>query len=157
MKLRALILIAVLSLTMPRMLESLAASPEDAPTGNHGTQADPVPETGSAGGESLMALSEAQAERLSPLNREIRELLLREMAEVARLTAQVKTLQDPIAALDLQRQISALKTGTQITILEAQGKFARQEGHIERANEIDAAVTLMKSRQEARTAKREAL
>jgi hypothetical protein len=156
MKLRTRILIAVLCLMIPGLLESLAADPEHAPSGNRDTQAELTRGTSPITGESLMALSEAQAERLSPLNREIRELLLQEMADVARLALRAKALQDPIAVLDLQRDISTLKAATQISILEAQGRFARQEGRIEQAAEIDAAVALMNSRQAARIAKREA-
>lgn len=155
MRPRPLILLAILFLAMPIVFESLAANSERGPISDRDVQAEPASEVNRAAGFSLITLSEAQAERLSPLNRDIRDLLIQEMAEVVRLTTQLKTLQDPIAALDLQRQISALKAGTQIAILEAQGSFARQEGHIERADEIDAAVALMKSRQEARMAKRE--
>ena len=97
-----------------------------------------------------MMMSDAQAENLSPLNREIRSLLLGERAEVTRLATQLKTIQDPVAALAVQRRISALKSGTQIAILEVQGRFARQEGRIEQADEIDTVVARMKARQEAR-------
>lgn len=155
MRPRPLILLAALLLAMPIVFESLAANPERVPVPDQEVQTGSTPGPNRTAGSSLTTLSEEQAEKLSPLNREIRQLLLVELAEVARLSSELKTLQDPIAALDLQRQISALKTLTQIEILEAQGRFARQEGRIEQADEIDAAVALMKSRQEARMAKRE--
>jgi len=93
-------------------------------------------------------MSDAQAAKLKPMLREIHELLVQERIQVQALEAELESLRDPIAALELQRRISDLKEGTEIQILQVQATYARREGRPQRATEIDAVVEKLQARRE---------
>jgi len=105
----------------------------------------PQAEDPPSGRASLSTMSEAQAEILSPLKREMREILLRERSDVELLTQRLAGLNDRLAALDLQRAISDRNFKTQIELLEVQGRYARRAGRIQQADEVEAAVVRLKS------------
>jgi len=98
----------------------------------------------------LVSLSEAEAQNLPPLQRELREVLLREKADLQALASRLAAIEDRIAALKVQREISDRKFRTQIEFLEIQGRFAREEGRIELAEEAEHAVTRLKTRLDKR-------
>ena len=93
-------------------------------------------------------MSEAQAAKLKPMLREIHYLLVRERLEVQALEAELESLRDPIAALELQRRISDLKESTEIEILQVQASYARREGRLQQAAEIDDVVKTLQARRD---------
>ena len=113
-----------------------------------------VGEADRSGAVSLAAMTDTQAEKLTPLHREMREILLRDRAEVAVLTARLTAGKDRLAGLELQREISDRKFRTQIELLEVQGRYARKEGRIQQAEEAERAVTRWNARLETRQADR---
>jgi hypothetical protein len=98
----------------------------------------------------LVSLSEAEAEKLPPLQRELRGVLLKEKADLQVLASRLAALDDRLAALEVQREISNRKFQTQIEFLEIQGRFAREEGRIELAEEAEHALSRLKTRQNKR-------
>lgn len=106
-------------------------------------------------GRSLTTLSEEQADRLSPLNRDMREILVRETAEIKVMTDQLASIVHPADGLDLQRQISERKVQTQIELLEAQGRHARLAGRDELAEEAETMAARMKADRQSREVQRE--
>jgi len=98
----------------------------------------------------LVSLSEAEAQNLPPLQRELREALLREKDDLKDLASRLAAIDDRLAALEVQREISDRKFQTQIEFLEIQGRFAREEGRIELAEEAEYAVTRLKARLDTR-------
>ena len=130
------------------LTSALAGEPVSAPA----KSARPV-------GNSLSTMSDAQAETLSPLNREMRNILLLARADVEALTARMATINNRLAVLDVQREIGDRKARSQIDLLAVQGRYAHQEGRIEQADEADAAVirlkALLKARQDSRRVERE--
>jgi hypothetical protein len=102
----------------------------------------------------LAAKSELEAEKLSPLMRRIRSLMIQEETRIAEIEARLESVQDPVAALELHREIARVKSQTEISILEAQAAEARSNGNTELAEEIQEAVRVMKSRRDARQLQR---
>jgi len=149
MKTCILIMLAIICLAAAG--DAAELPPEAAPDAQDVTEdIDPSPAV------SLTTLSEEQAAHLSPLHSGMRTILLREQADVQALTARMADIQDRIAVLELQREITDRKTRTQIELLEVQGQYARQEGRIEQADEAAAAAASLNERLEARLIKREA-
>ena len=104
---------------------------------------------------SLTTLSAEQVARLSPLHSEMRTILLSEQADVLALTARMADIPDRIAVLELQRQITDRKTRTQIELLAVQGRYARQEGRVEQADEAEKAAASLSEQLEVRAIERE--
>ena len=141
-----LVLIAVLSTT--------AANRDDSGgdvTSKHVQAAgeEPTAQTGEVI-PTLGHLSEAQALKLPPMFREIHEILVQEQAQTRDLMAQLEGIRDPLAALDIQKEISLVKELTEISILEVQANYARMEGRSEQVQEIEDVLVQLRSRLDRR-------
>jgi hypothetical protein len=79
----------------------------------------------------------------SPMMRDIVAAWDAQELAVEVLEAQVAACTDPVAALALQRQIEGLRAQVEIQILTIQARYARQEGRLDVAAEIEAAVAEM--------------
>jgi len=95
---------------------------------------------------SLMTLTPEQVFELKPQDQEIRNLLIREQEEVARLTSRLEATKDQMEALEIQREIGARKQLTEIAIMEVQANYAVAAGHLEKAEALRKAVQGMKDR-----------
>jgi hypothetical protein len=140
---RVFAVVVVLGLTTLAILDTRATEPTDSAiptTAPEQTNAPPP--------ISLTTMTEADAETLSPVMRETRKALLQEVTDIGILTQRLTEVEDRLAALDLQREISDRKLRTQIEMLEIQGRYARQEGRIELAEEAERAVSRLKTRLE---------
>ena len=96
-------------------------------------------------GNSLITLKDDQIASLSPANLELREILLRELSDIQELSAKMARLNDRKAVLVLQRQVSDRKLQTQIELLEAQGRHAREAGLSDLADKAETAAARMKA------------
>jgi len=95
---------------------------------------------------SLVSLTEEQAAKLDPMNREIRQVLLTEREEVDRLTASLTDVTDDVEAIAIQRRIGAVKQQAEIDVMEVQARYAEIAGNTEQAEAIREAVTGMKEK-----------
>ncbi len=95
---------------------------------------------------SLLSLTAEQALQLKPMEREIRDVLLRERNDLAALTSLLKGQPDNLEALRIQKDVSTRKQQTEIAILEVQARYAVQAGRQEQATAIGKAVALLKER-----------
>ncbi len=85
----------------------------------------------------LPGLLAADPETLSPMLREIVELWKAQDVAMAALNAGLEKSVDHAAALALQRQVENLRTSTEIQILRIQARYARQEGRMDVAVQIE--------------------
>ncbi len=74
---------------------------------------------------------------------EIETAIAAEREQVARLAASLRGAADDAAALALEREIEAVKQGTEIAVLRIQARYAREAGREEQAQAIEAAVARM--------------
>ena len=134
------------------VLCAFAVSGAPDPVANKPVPADGLtPATGEATpGLSLLTMSEEQAHSLTPMNREIRALLIRERDAIAALTTSLEGVKDQMEAIQLQKKIGYHKARTEIDIMEVQAKYAAQAGRHEQATEIKQALTGMKARLDVR-------
>lgn len=79
----------------------------------------------------------------SPMMREINAAWDAQAVAVEALQRQAAASVDPVAALALQRQIEDLRAQVEVQILTIQARYARQEGRLDVAAEIEAAVAEM--------------
>lgn len=93
---------------------------------------------------SLVSLTEKEAAKLDPMNMKIRQVLLAEVAEVDRLTADLADVADDAEALAIQRRIGVVKQQAEIDVMEIQVTFAEEAGHDEQAEVLREAVAGMK-------------
>jgi hypothetical protein len=80
---------------------------------------------------------------LSPMLQEILAAWDASQVAVAALDQSFRAASDATTALAIQRQIEDLRQQTEVRILGIQAKYARQEGRIEDAEEIEAAIEEM--------------
>ena len=104
----------------------------------------PIEDTSKPTPRSLVSLSEEQAAKLTPMNKEIRLVLLAERDEVERLTASLAGVKDDTEAIAIQRQIGAVKQQAEIDIMEVQIRFSEAAGNHEQAEAIREAIAGMK-------------
>lgn len=149
MNMRQISLAGIFSLFVAVTFVTALAGEPAAPT----VEQAPVPASRSLG---LAALPETAVAQLSAEDREIRDLLVQEKLDVNRIEARAANLKDPLAVLDLQREISVVKAKTEIAILAVQARHARLAGRTEQATEIDAVVAAMRLRLGQRVAQMEA-
>jgi hypothetical protein len=91
-------------------------------------------------------MTDEQAADLKPMFREIHEVIVAERQQIGALEARLESVRDPIAALDIQREISNIKERAEIEVFQVQATYARREGRIDQALEIDAVVETMQAR-----------
>lgn len=109
--------------------------------GNPGPAASaaPVPEVA----ETAATAAPRAQESLTPCQQAIRELLEREATQLAELEARLPAAADAPAFLALQRQIEQVKQATELQVMRTQAEFARREGRVEQAEQIEAALAEM--------------
>ena len=73
----------------------------------------------------------------------IQAVLDREAARLSELETGMETAAGESALLALQREIERVKEETELQILRVQADFARREGRLEQAAEIEAALAEM--------------
>ncbi len=95
--------------------------------------------------EAPLAPPVSAATEPSPMMREIQAAWDAQAFAVEALEARAATCADPVAGLALQRQIEDLRAQVEVQILTIQARYARQEGRLEVAAEIEAAVAEMTS------------
>lgn len=74
-------------------------------------------------------------------------ILQEEAARIRDLEARFVGAADPNGALEIERQMAALKSGTELRLMEARARVAREAGHFEDAAMIEAAITEMTTAQ----------
>lgn len=80
---------------------------------------------------------------LSPCMQAIQAMLDGEAARLAELETGQKAAVGEGALLELQREIERVKEETELQILRVQADFARREGRLEQADQIEAALAEM--------------
>jgi len=95
---------------------------------------------------SLLDLAPEQVRALQPMVREIRDLLVAEREDLRVLADLLAGMQDPAAALRLQKEIGVRKQMTEISILEVQVKYALARGDGEQARTGQQAIAKLKER-----------
>ena len=104
-------------------------------------QQEQGPKTPSA---NLVASNAQEKERpeptLSPMMLQISNACADEQAALAKLQTRLETATGESEILAVIREIEEVKIQTEIRILEIQADFARQEGNIEKAELIEAAI-----------------
>ncbi len=98
--------------------------------------------------EAVAPVADAPApapRELSPMMREIVAAWDAQAVAVEALETQAAACTDPVVALALQRQIEDLRAQVEVQILTIQARYARQEGRLDVAAEIEAAVAQMTS------------
>lgn len=128
------ILLSVIALTIPA---STLASVVEEPQIDQEPGVLPV---------SLLSMTPDQALKLNPMDQEIRQLLIKERADVAALTELMKSTHDNMSALQIQKEIGVKKQQAELGIMEVQAKYAAQAGRHEQAAAIREAVAGMKER-----------
>ena len=129
----------------PSGAAELPANPEPAP----GAVTEPATEAvvESATDSAAEALPAGAAPRspvpLSPCMQAIQAVLDHEAARLAELETGQKAAVGESALLELQREIERVKEETELQILRVQADFARREGRLEQAAEIEAALAEM--------------
>ena len=129
----------------PSGAAELPANPEPAP----GAVTEPATEAvvESATDSAAEALPAGAAPRspvpLSPCMQAIQAVLDHEAARLAELETGQKAAVEESALLELQREIERVKEETELQILRVQADFARREGRLEQAAEIEAALAEM--------------
>jgi hypothetical protein len=132
----ALMLVASLVVAVP----NAAAPPAHAP--QHAAVAD-QPAGDQLTGEPPARPSAARPQELSPMMREIVAACDASQIAVDALTQQIAATTDATAALALQRQVEQMRSQLEIELLQIQARYARQEGRLADAAEIEAAIEQM--------------
>lgn len=94
---------------------------------------------------SSEAAAEEPTRELTPRTHALRAALDAEQAQLAELQARLETAPDADAALAVQRDIERVKQQTEIDLLTAQARFAREAGQEQQAVAIEAAITELTS------------
>jgi hypothetical protein len=81
--------------------------------------------------------------RLSPLAADMMKVIESEQQALAALSLRFKRAGDARAALAVQREIERVKLETEVSLLRIQASYARREGRLKTAQEIEAAVETM--------------
>jgi len=81
------------------------------------------------------------ADEPTPRTHALRAVLDAEQAQLAELQGRLESAPDTDAALAIQREIEQVKQQTEIDLLAAQARFAREAGQEEQAVAIEAAIT----------------
>lgn len=93
------------------------------------------------------ALSEIEprlpAHRLSPMMAEIFAVIDAQRAKVAALRAERGKGPGGLRSLELERALSVAKHETELRLLRIQADYARREGRLEAAGQLEAAITAM--------------
>jgi hypothetical protein len=82
----------------------------------------------------------ANQRKLSPMAAEMQQAIRMERDGLRRLHARFQQTSDPHAALAIQREIEALKVGTELELLRIQANHARREGRVEAAKRIETVI-----------------
>lgn len=82
----------------------------------------------------------ASARRANPMAMEMRNALDVEQKALVELRARFMATRDPKAALEIQREIERVKTGTELALLRIQAAFAAKAGRLEDARRIEAEI-----------------
>ncbi len=85
----------------------------------------------------------SQQRPLTPMHAEIQRVIEDEKAAVAALQARFEQTKDPVTAMEVQKQVQDTKIQTEITILQIQVRYARQEGHNDVATQLESAIKEM--------------
>jgi len=104
-----------------------------------------APKDGAAAGEGAGAIPTASERRaeLTPRMREILDAWDAHVLAVEALERQLCESTDDAAAIEIERQIENARRQVEIDILQIQARYARNEGRLADAAEIDAAIAVM--------------
>jgi hypothetical protein len=133
----------------PAAAATAPAAPAPAATGEGQPAASPDadPATGVAGAtEQAAALPRfltLPLDRLTPMQQQIRLRIEQERAELTRLAAEYGNASSDEAALAVQKQIHAVKTGTERAVLGIQLAYARAEGRQESVAQLEEALAVL--------------
>jgi hypothetical protein len=90
-------------------------------------------------------ISATPNEAASALQEELFEVRQREADDLQTLAERIAAAGDRLAVLELQREMANRKFETEIEVLEIRGRHARDEGRIERAEELERALTKLRA------------
>ena len=93
---------------------------------------------------AVMAAPEVNGPELSPVQKEIRDLMAGEKAELDTLNAQFSKAVSQAVSLDLQMQIQEIKMNTRIAMFQIQLKYARERGDLEQVTQIEGILQTLK-------------
>jgi len=82
----------------------------------------------------------ARQRPLSPMDTELMGVLDQEKAALAQLRLRFRATRDHREALAIQREIERLKVGTEVALLRIQADYARRQGRLATAQELEAAI-----------------
>lgn len=80
---------------------------------------------------------------VTPLVSELLRIVEAERATLDELRATAMQTADPAGRLEIQRRIESVKRETQLTLLRVQADYARREGRLEVAGQLEAALLRM--------------
>ena len=130
-------------LVMVGLLMQVYIHAQDVPTANSHESAEPAP------AEPALLPAEVQGPprvaNPSPLHVRIVAVIEAERVAAADLQARIAAATDDEELVALQRELEALKKETRITILQVQADFARDEGRLGQAAEIEAAIETLRN------------
>ncbi len=145
-------LIALIGLVLILAAAPIAAGdpvdPELVASKTTDSQPDPVDPTARV--LSLIDLPPEKVERLTPLQAQMRQILLAELVSLVPLQAAFAEETDSLRSLEIQRRIQAVKVATEISLLRAQADHARLNGRPEVAERIEEGLRRMAERDRAR-------
>jgi len=107
------------------------------------SQKTPVPSTASGNvvpADQNRELQPPEIVKLSPLHQRIQAVLQAEQVKAVSLLDRIARAHDNSQLVQLQRELEALKRDTEIEILRLQADYAREQGRIDQAVEIEAAI-----------------
>jgi hypothetical protein len=144
-RLTTLVAIAMALLLIPPAAFAGAEStaPDSAPPDAVAAEADqPVVDQLDANRPATMPYA-TRPEKHSPMMREIIAAWEASQVAVAAVEQQISATTDPMAALALQRQVEEMREQVEVELLRIQARYARQEGRLDDAAQIDAAIAEM--------------
>jgi hypothetical protein len=82
-------------------------------------------------------------QRMSPMVADLHAAIDEQREKIAKLRAELALARGGARALELQRALSAAKRETELRLLRIQADYARREGRLEAAGNLEAAITAM--------------
>ncbi len=141
MTLLLVLLVAALAVAEPR---PLGQSRPDTPDKTNPTTVEATDQDAEIPSSLVKADAQPAPEReLSPMMVEIESLLEAEKLAVEERRVQMTQTTDMAQRVALMDEIHQLKTDTELEILRVQLRYAQQEGHLDTAQEIEAAIEFM--------------
>jgi CBS domain containing-hemolysin-like protein len=115
----------------------LSAAPRLAIAGSAPSSGAATAEIGASAEVAPQPVGIVQPRTIAPLVAELLAVVAQEQKTLAELRNQIAKTHNNTVALDLQRQVEAVKRETELTLLRIQAAHARREGRLEVAARLD--------------------